>query len=69
MRLSINDTTDLVFPEAVKFPFGVQSQYLGILCALLYIFHESNMITLSSSFTWGILIHLKVTLPQEVNGT
>lgn len=57
-----------MFPEAVKFPFGVQFQYLGIFCALLYTFHESYTITLSSSFTWGILTHFKVTLVQDING-
>lgn len=49
--LSINNGIDLVFPEAVKFPFGEESQYLGILCASLYTFHESNVITLNCSFT------------------
>lgn len=46
--LSIDNSVDLVLPEAVKFPSGVQSQYLGILCALLYAFMKSNMITLNS---------------------
>lgn len=36
-----------MLPEAVEFPSGVQSQYLGILCALLYAFMKSNMITLN----------------------
>lgn len=56
-----------MFPKAVKFSVGAQSQYLGILCALLYTFHESNTITFSFSYTWGILIYFQVLLPLEAN--
>lgn len=56
-----------MFPKAVKFSVGAQSQYLGILCALLYTFHESNTITFSFSYTWGILIYFQVPLPLEAN--